>query len=205
MPTKENRFFFSNSGKISLEELGIEDGDVINVGSNLAQENNTGRIAPNNPNINSLPNRNINGPRKNVPRVKSKGSTTVFSMGRGTKEEHKQALFCVLDKMKDHPWFKGIRKKLTDASLRRSDKNKRQPKSSSEGKVNTPNASLPAEDFLGGEAGRTVYPVLVSENGKYMYKTSKRTSSYQILSIDLHGCSKNEALEKVEQELAELG
>ena len=55
---------------------------------------------------------------------------------------------------------------------------------------------IPSGYDVGGKAGIVAYPVLVGEASN-LYKTSKSAASKSLVMLDLHGCSKEEALEKL--------
>eukprot|EP00804_Cyclotella_cryptica_P019146 CCRYP_017801-RA/>CCRYP_017801-RA protein AED:0.08 eAED:0.05 QI:0/-1/0/1/-1/0/1/0/115 len=65
-------------------------------------------------------------------------------------------------------------------------------------------ASEPLRCFpeVGARAGKTVFPVIVGQDD-YLYRSSKSTRQAQIpsRSIDLHGCNREEALDKLNDAL----
>ena len=108
--------------------------------------------------------------------------------------------------------YKNTRQKLNDMSLQKSGPKKRSSKTTAEGKENATNAVFVLEDFLGGKAGRTSYPILISGGKEYLYKSSKprhhrngqhlgKTPSSVRMTVDLHGHSKDEAIEKLNKSL----
>ncbi|KAL7539744.1 hypothetical protein ACHAXR_009565 [Thalassiosira sp. AJA248-18] len=99
------------------------------------------------------------------------------------------------------PSLKDIRNRINDLSIKKSAPKVRRPKNARRKSQPEPIAlTLPAEDSLGGKAGKIAYPILVGEVTN-LYKTSKSLARAPI-SIDLHGYSRNEALVKLDESLS---
>mmetsp|Transcript_23806 Transcript_23806/g.51498 ORF Transcript_23806/g.51498 Transcript_23806/m.51498 type:complete len:126 (+) Transcript_23806:1-378(+) len=63
----------------------------------------------------------------------------------------------------------------------------------------------PPTEGLEGKAGRVVYPVIVG-NSEHLYKSSKKSANSQkfqiIRDFDLHGCTADDAIAKLDDELS---
>jgi hypothetical protein len=55
---------------------------------------------------------------------------------------------------------------------------------------------------VGGKAGRTFFPIFVGQN-EYLYKSPKTARRVQVQqdTIDLHGCTRDEALQRLNSAL----
>ena len=214
---KGKMIFLSQSGKKTMMALGIEDGDVIQIGINHFREDNTTHSSAKGASVKSGSKKNnkiskVKGSKKN----KSKSTSTFLAKLEPTlqdyKDEHSIKQSRVFDEMRRHPMYKNTRQKLNDMSLQKSGPKKRSSKTTAEGKENATNAVFVVEDFLGGKAGKTAYPILVSGGKEYLYKSSKprhhrngqhlgKTPSSVRMTVDLHGHSKDEAIEKLNKSL----
>ena len=62
--------------------------------------------------------------------------------------------------------------------------------------------SIEGNAEVGGKAGRTFFPIFVGQN-EYLHKSSKTARRVQVQqdTIDLHGCTRDEALQRLNSAL----
>ncbi|KAL7544425.1 hypothetical protein ACHAWF_013376 [Thalassiosira exigua] len=97
------------------------------------------------------------------------------------------------------PKLKEIRNKLNNLTLHKSAKKVRKSGSKERDQFTPDPGSL--DGSFCGKAGRVIYPVLVGEEGN-LYATSKSfTTGRKPVVLDLHGLSRDEAVEKLNQSL----
>ncbi|KAL7547142.1 hypothetical protein ACHAWF_010456 [Thalassiosira exigua] len=207
--------FLSSIGQKSPKDLGMTDMDVI-----VVSGNNVIKPEENDPARQSKPQTE---PQKKRPKSPSTGKGKrgkkapaaqkqrylLESNEARDKVSHSNRLSRVFEEMQ--PKLKIIRQQLNDLTLdRRSSKNKR-PSARSEATKETPGASFdPSPVGVGGKAGRTSFLVNVGKV-ENLYLTSKRTSRgaraakprCAMANVDLHGCTKEAALERLEASLTE--
>ena len=125
------------------------------------------------------------------------------------REAHSKAMEPVLHELR--PQLKVIRDKLTALSLQKSLPGSGRlhniAKREKENVSIESTESVSKEDSYCGKEGKSFYPVLVGEV-THLYKTSKlslrKSKPFQrITTLDLHGCSKDEALEMLQKGLHE--
>ena len=99
------------------------------------------------------------------------------------------------------PSLKDIRNRLNDMMIKKSAPKVRRTNTKKKRKPDASPLTLPRDDcHLGGKAGKTSYPILVGE-GINLYKTSKSLSRAAVTVIDLHGYTKDEAVQKLDESL----
>lgn len=194
--------FLSSVGNKSLDQMGLQDNDVIEVTS-LVREPAPAACAPS-------PSKKKAGGKKKSQRKnngeRSKRQTAepkyVANSSEQDKLAHSLKLTRVIEEME--PRLKLIRQQLNCSMLKRQSSKikKLRPRSKSPDSVAfVPN---PASDGLGGKAGKTSYQINVGVNDN-LYSTSKnqgrRRSS---ATIDLHGFTKSEATDKLDEVLPSL-
>jgi len=203
--------FLSSVGHKTPEELGMKDQDLIMVydTSKVQQSNdnnNCSQLAPT--------------PKQTKAKKKKKGS--VNNKGKDniknnkpqhekepvkikTLEEYKVDHSKQLSKIYDEarPQFKQIRHRLNNLMLERQAKSKR---NSVNVRKNGPlSSSIVANTFdkgVGGKAGYSHYMIHVGEV-QNLYKSSKvsKNSQSALLTLDLHGCTRQDALIKLNESL----
>ncbi|KAL7523487.1 hypothetical protein ACHAXR_000205, partial [Thalassiosira sp. AJA248-18] len=99
-----------------------------------------------------------------------------------------------------NPLLKCIRKNLNDLNIRNSAPKARNPSNGKRGEPQAASAILLTEDSLGGKAGKIVYPILVGEVSN-LYKSPK-SSTRSTITIDLHGYSKDKALDALDENIS---
>jgi len=196
--------FLSSVGNKSLDQMGLQDNDVIEVTSLVSvREPAPAACAPS-------PSKKKAGGKKKSQRKnngeRSKRQTAepkyVANSSEQDKLAHSLKLTRVIEEME--PRLKLIRQQLNCSMLKRQSSKikKLRPRSKSPDSVAfVPN---PASDGLGGKAGKTSYQINVGVNDN-LYSTSKnqgrRRSS---ATIDLHGFTKSEATDKLDEVLPSL-
>jgi len=195
--------FLSSLGQKTASDIGMQDDDVICIYNNSASK------AEDDP-----------APQTKSKKKKSKSTTKKAHMAREksksrpqiivpkTEKEMQEAHSLLLYKVHEEaePQLKSIRQKLNELSLDRQEpKNRR---ASTKTKLTEESAPVcnPNTNDLGGKAGKTAYAVNVGrvEN---LYISSKRihSSSRSSMSrssiIDLHGCDRGEAIQRLDSSL----
>jgi len=195
--------FLSSVGKKSIDQIGLKDNDVIEVVSLVSSEPApVCACAPSQSKkkvgCKKKTQRKNNGKRSK----KQTGPKYVANLSEQDKLAHSLQLTKVIEEME--PRLKLIRQQLNCSMLKRqsSKVKKLRPRSKSPDSVSF--ASNPASDGLGGKAGKTSYQINVglSEN---LYLTSKKQARRRSsATIDLHGFTKSEATDKLEEVLPSL-
>ena len=214
VPLKSLRFafhgrtlFLSSIGKMTAKNLNMRDLDEILV---TCIADSTSEVAPNSvqPAIrNSSKSKKRHANKKGQKKKTRKESKPIIKLNE-TEEKAKENHSIALSKLFEEaePVFKAIRQKLHNLTLdRKSPKSRRA--SSDRKKDPSPTSAVfnPNSYGLGGKAGKTSYSVNVGQI-ENLYISSKRSSiclksSSNRKSIDLHGCTKNQALQKLDTAL----
>jgi DNA-nicking Smr family endonuclease len=192
--------FLSTAGRKSPNELGMLDNDMIEV-HNSVQETTV-------PSTGDNDKQNTNQQSKKKKQKKSKKTKTKSKNGSykieivKSDEEHKEKHSKILTKLFEEadPKFKMIRQQLNAQNLF-----KQQPKTKTL-------KNLKQQDYcyhyssvnpgVGGKAGKTRFLVNVGEVA-HLYKSSKSVASSTTSTIDLHGCTQEEAISKLDAGLKE--
>ena len=139
-------------------------------------------------------------------------SRPIISIPQNNKDKELQVAHSIsLYKVHEEaePKFKSIRQKLNNLALDRQEPKNRRASTKPEQAVEGSFISNPNTSDLGGEAGKTAYQINVGrvEN---LYISSKRnsslrssTSSTRSSIIDLHGCNRNEAIERLDSSFSD--
>jgi len=182
--------------------LGIKDTDKVEIGGVSRTKNHQPcdslkKVAKSESSL-KKGNKNANGPKKEV------GSRCAPILGNKNlaeqhKHEHSKSMNPVMEEL--NPKLKTIRNQLHNLTIRKKTAPKvRCHKAKA---TNTPQAA-PMFPFLDKsndkKAGKAAYPVLVGEVS-ILYKSSK-LSCKQLTTVDLHGLSKDEAVERLDTSLA---
>jgi uncharacterized membrane protein YheB (UPF0754 family) len=122
-------------------------------------------------------------------------------------EYYKAQHFTILSKLHQEmqPRLKEIRMKLNTLSLERQSPKSRKKKSKKSMKEEA-NHQIVADTGVGGKAGKPYFVVQVGEE-QYLYKTHKssahtsQNSPRNIPTLDLHGCTREEAAVKLNESL----
>eukprot|EP00574_Skeletonema_japonicum_P007120 CAMPEP_0201726926 /NCGR_PEP_ID=MMETSP0593-20130828/10527_1 /ASSEMBLY_ACC=CAM_ASM_000672 /TAXON_ID=267983 /ORGANISM="Skeletonema japonicum, Strain CCMP2506" /LENGTH=492 /DNA_ID=CAMNT_0048218521 /DNA_START=79 /DNA_END=1554 /DNA_ORIENTATION=- len=130
----------------------------------------------------------------------------ISSTGENAKERHSKLLTTLFEEAE--PVFKEIRKTLNDLANIQKSNNHSKKRTMSMNKVQ-PKTTNPSNVGIGNSPGQIMFPIVVG-NVDDLYKSSKRSSGRRHsqskngtrrLSIDLHGCTTGEALEKLNESL----
>jgi hypothetical protein len=197
--------FLSSVGNKTPMELGLADNDTIEVSNNELLNQSIG--SPDSQQSTSKKSGKSKGKKSSPKRTKGKnkkqGSTKIIEPVK-TLEAYKIGHSKMLTKLFEEaePSLKAIRQELNLLSLERQ-----QPKEKSKGNELTEKCTLvpnPSTYGLGGKAGKTCFDVNVGEVAN-LYKSSKSVciQPSSTSKLDLHGCTKDEALEKLDQSLQE--
>ena len=187
--------FLSTAGKKTPDELGMLDNDVIEVHSNLEATllNNKNEVTKN------VKKEARHKQKKKKTGTKSKKGSSKIKISK-SDEEHKQDHSRILSQIFEEadPKFKLIRQQLNAMSLfkqqRKTKAQRVKPK-----QVHADFVFNPSSEGLGSKAGRSRFVVNVGEIGN-LYKSSKsfdHVSAQTSSVIDLHGCTQEEALFKL--------
>jgi DNA-nicking Smr family endonuclease len=136
--------------------------------------------------------------KKSVRKTKKQDNQTQVdycSNDNDDKINHSMMLTLVFEEAE--PMFQERRRQLNDLALSKTQpKVKRlQPKIKTEESKAIDSSCSPG---VGGKAGKIVFPILIGQSD-YLYKSSKTTRKAKMKAqiIDLHGCTKAEALQRL--------
>ena len=196
--------FLSTAGNKTATDLGIEDGGVIevsNVNSTVPKENKPPEANLNPVNKGKKKEKKRSSVLKAKQIKKGRQSSVIFNL-ETDRQRHSRKLTKVLDEMELQ--LKGIRQNINESMLLCQKSKTRRP--SSRKSLNATSSAVfnPSMNGLGGKAGRSSFSVNVGrvEN---LYKSSKRdrlnhaSRSSRIAKIDLHGCTQEEAVERLNE------
>jgi DNA-nicking Smr family endonuclease len=103
------------------------------------------------------------------------------------------------------PKLDEIRQQLISLSLHRTPPKKKTPPKAVADKENSHNSFALAKSTTTAKAGKTAYPVLVSGEVSNIFKTSKKRHKLclktDLVTLDLHGMSKQQALQLLDEKL----
>eukprot|EP00584_Thalassiosira_punctigera_P025299 CAMPEP_0172576730 /NCGR_PEP_ID=MMETSP1067-20121228/137872_1 /TAXON_ID=265564 ORGANISM="Thalassiosira punctigera, Strain Tpunct2005C2" /NCGR_SAMPLE_ID=MMETSP1067 /ASSEMBLY_ACC=CAM_ASM_000444 /LENGTH=310 /DNA_ID=CAMNT_0013369407 /DNA_START=1068 /DNA_END=1997 /DNA_ORIENTATION=- len=197
--------FLSSAGKRTPDELIMKDQDVITVcdTNDLAQK---------------MSSSSATKEKKAVPKQHTKNhkysGKGKEDKGRKMHVERKDVLelknhrahhSTKLSKLHEEiqPRLKEIRTRLNALDLKRqAPKKKSKHKGSKEGKRKTASRICVPDSGLGGKAGKSQFIVQVGEVHN-LYKTTKlqRRNWHNASTLDLHGCTRDEALDRLDKSL----
>ena len=198
---KKRTLFLSSSGKETLESLGIEDGDEVAIGGLCPLDNNG---SPDSPKIAKKASKSElkskkshNNPKGSKQKPAAPNSYVASNKKQAElhKQDHSKSMNPVLEEM--GPRLKLIRDRLNNLNMQKTAPKEKCHNTKTQG---TPQAAstCPSADVYSDhakKAGKAIYPILVGE-ATNLYKTS-RVPHGHLPPIDLHRCSKEEALEKL--------
>lgn len=213
--------FLSTVGNRTPEEMQMRDRDVINVhDTNTSSSQESSNNSSNETNKSSSSKKSKSSPSKSSSK-KNKGKNK-NKKNQVTKEQHpiysstlsldeyKAQHSKVLSKLHEEcqSRLKDIRMRLNALDLERQPpKQKKRNKRKNKSKVGFVDFQvLTTNPGVGGKAGKPFFPVQVGEV-QNLYKTTKpsilssRSSSSNTPVLDLHGCTKEEALVKLDDSL----
>jgi len=193
------QLFLSSAGKKTAAELGLKDGSVITVSSaqhpSSATDGTAKKIALKKPR-GAPSNKKRN--QKNKKKAASNQSYSALSEEEKLKQQHSKAMSLVFEECSGS--FKLKRQILDSMKLKRTppkDKSK-----TSHALPSTAPISNPPPNGLAGKAGKLHFDIQVGE-AENLYKTWSTTSfnrnlqSKRIITIDLHGLTKKDALARL--------
>jgi hypothetical protein len=201
---KGKHLFVSSLGRQTSVDLGVQDMDEIVVTS-LTNNNSNKENVVNNPvqQHKGKTKKKKNNQTKNVKKQQIQLAEPVMTT-EDCKAQHSLAFTKVLEELQ--PRLKEIRTGLNSLDLQCQPKKMK----NTAGKKNTiqeaVNHTLPGPE-IGGKAGKSLFVVQVGEV-QNLYKTTKPSmASYQqrhsssIPTLDLHGCTKEESIVKLNESL----
>ena len=194
--------FLSTAGNKTAKDLDIESGGIIEVSS-------VNSTAPteNNPSVEVQVAKGGEKEKKRTRSVlkskqmnKGRQSSVVFNL-ETDRQRHSIKLTKVLDEME--PQLKTIRQNINESMLLCRKSKTRSPSRKSLD-VSTDADFDPSMTGIGGKAGRMSFAVNVGKV-ENLYKTSKKDKltnavrNSRLITIDLHGCTQEEALERLNE------
>lgn len=179
----------TTSGHKTLKRIGFENNDALHIFSNV-EENNAARPSQKTTNMKS--NKKTKKKTKRPPKKRSSKSTAVYcSNANGDRLNHSKLLSLVFEEAASI--FQERRRVLNDLAIKKSQPKPRDAKA----QLSRPSPmSHPCFNEPEVKPGKSIYPVLVGEE-MYLYRTSKSTKHHlqrKPHSLDLHGCTKDEAI-----------
>ncbi|KAL7540964.1 hypothetical protein ACHAXR_010523 [Thalassiosira sp. AJA248-18] len=204
-----NTLFLSSVGNMTPTELEMQDQDVINVhDTNSAyQEYSNVSLTL----VDTHTKQTSKTPKAKIRTQKAKEKCKQVHLKKNesvqTLEEFKVQHSKILTKLHEEvqPRLKEIRNRLNALKLERQPrKQKKRCQTKTKSKGNVDNYILPNSGTSGGKAGKPHFIVQVGEV-ENLYKTTKpcdmQHSAAAVTMIDLHGCTKNEALNILNEKL----
>ena len=194
--------FLSSVGKKSLDEMGIQDNDVIEVTSLVSKPTPAPQHVP------SQPKKKAGGKKKtqrknNGKRSKKQtGPKYVANSSEQDKLAHSLKLTKVIEEME--PRLKLIRQQLNSSMLKRQSSKVKQLRPRSKSPDSVAFVPNPASDGLGGKAGKTSYQINVGINENLYFTSKNQSRRRSSATIDLHGFTKSEATDKLDELLPSL-
>jgi len=195
----ERTLFISGIGKKTLEELGIQDYDTIEV--TILQT--TNETTSNEPLKQPSP-KGKNKKRNNKKKHKKSNKRRPVQVAppEDLKGEHSKLLGKVYEEAE--PTFKEIRQRLNALNLERTKPKQRTSPSKATKPVEVVD-NLIGDGQLGGKAGKTQFIIQVGEVSN-LYKTTKPSSAgrgrrQDDIMIDLHGLTAEEAVYRLDKHL----
>lgn len=204
--------FLSTAGHKTPEELGMQDHDVIKVHDTSLKHQESSDDES------SSFSQKARTSSKKTKAKKSKGKKTKAKKQQQrqqaeptkTLEEFKVDHSKQLTKIHEEAQaqFKQIRQRLNNLVIERSQPKKKKSKRPRAKQVSSLQSivSSPFKEGLGGKAGKSHYDIQVGEV-QNLYKTTKKPSTLasnqctSLSTLDLHGCTKEEALTKLDDTL----
>eukprot|EP00985_Skeletonema_marinoi_P024498 scaffold17067_cov137-Skeletonema_marinoi.AAC.2 len=208
----ETSYYLATSGKKTLGELGIDEGGFCVACMNSPPQ--YGPAYPESPPKIDTPSKKSTkktGQRKKTkkkkqPAVQPPVNARPEPAEYVQKQAHSKAMNGVLEEMQ--PKLDSIRKQITSLSLHRTPPKKKKLYSNSKASVEKENLrnNMSFVEHSAAKAGKTAYPVLVSGEVSNIFKTSKQrrkklSSRSDKIILDLHGMTKQHALELLEKSL----
>ena len=197
--------FLSSLGRKTAKDLNVTDLDEITV-TNI-QNLSLGT----NPEPTNHSKQSSKGKKKDSSNKKShkkkRGNKPILALARNEdklKENHSIAMSKVFEEAE--PMFKSIRQMLNNLTLeRKRPKTKQSPINLKRDNSTTSILYSSITIGLGGKAGKSSYTVNVGQVDN-LYKSSKRNyvtskTSKQRICFDLHGCSHDQAVQRLDKEL----
>lgn len=202
--------FLSSAGHKTPEEFGMQDQDVIKVHDTSKHQESSDDDSHSSQTRCSTP----------LPiKKKTKAKRSKKAKGKNKKPRQQQDEYCTktleeykvehskrLTKIHDEAQarFKQIRQRLNNLVIARSQRKiKSQCPRSPKPESSLPSlANNPFKEGLGGKAGKSHYVIQVGEV-QNLYKTTKpsHSTSKPLSPLDLHGCTRDEALAKLDERL----
>jgi len=194
---KERSLFLSSSRKKTLENLGINNGDEVEIGGICPSDTNGSSGSPNNTKKASKSKPQAKKRHKKPKRAKKQPGSPFSYVVSDDKQEHSKAMNPVLEELGQR--LKERRNRLNNLATKKSapKEKHRKPKKSNAPEAATQYVSI--NQHCAKRAGKVAYPILVGEVSN-LYSTSKLLPGH-LITIDLHGCSKAQALSKLDNSL----
>ena len=197
--------FLSSLGQKTARDLCMQDSDTISIFNNISSKAEE-----------PVTHQKKQSKKKNKPvekkvrstKRKSKAPSQPITIPK-TEKELKEAHSLMLSKVFEEaePKLKAIRQMLNDLALDRQDPKDRSTPSKKKQVTGNQEVFNTSDVGLGGKAGKTSFTVNVGQV-ENLYISSKRKSihsrsslSSQSSFIDLHGCSRDEAIERLDSSL----
>merc|ERR1712238_295848 len=174
---KKRTLFLSSSGKETLESLGIEDGDEIEIGGLCLLDNNGSSGSPK---IDKKTSKSKQKSKKRhkkpkgaqkKPAAPSSYMVSDEKLAEQHKQEHSKSMNPVLEGME--PRLKLIRDRLNKMNLHKTAPKEKRDKAKTKDAPQTASTCQSADVYsdYAKKAGKAIYPILVGE-ATNLYKTS---------------------------------
>ena len=206
----ERPLFSSACANRKIEDLGICDGAImtyLNAQHLRAASQDVKADSTNTSSRRKSKAKKVGGRAKTQKKRNSNEQPSYISSTREkAKERHSKLLTKLFEEAE--PVFREIRKTLNDLAVQRSNTSNNKKRNTSKAQVKMNN---PSDVGIGTSPGQIMFPIVVG-NVDDLYKSSKRSSGSgrkqpqskngtRRLSIDLHGCTTDEALKALNESL----
>lgn len=198
--------FLSSLGQETASDIGIKDLDVISICNNASSK----KIEEESTQQQKNQSKKIKSSKKKSQKAKGRSKAPPRHIAiPQTEKELKEAHSLLLSKVHEEaePVLKEIRQRLNTLVLDCKKPKSRRASSKKQDAAETTNVFNPDSCGLGGKAGRTSFAVKVGQV-ENLYISSKRNSIHSRSSmstrssvVDLHGCSREEAIERLDSSL----
>lgn len=198
--THEGRpLFLSTHGKRHTSDLGLNDGSVIRV-STLQQKKASGKdIVADLPQLQSAKKKNKKKPKKAGSKKKVSTCSYEASEEEKSRQAHSERLGNVFAESADR--FKAIREKLDAANLQRTQPKTKSKSNHSKNQISAPGVQVDNPSDGGVKAGKSRFIVRVGDPNNLYKALPLNSKSSAALSIDFHGCTKEETVATLDRVL----
>ena len=199
---RQSTLFLSSVGKKSIDQIGLQDNDVIEVTSLASNEPAPAACAPSQSKKKAVGKKKTQRKNNGKRSKKQARPKYVANSSEQDKLAHSLKLTKVIEEME--PRLKMIRQQLNSSMLKRQSSKVKQLRPRSKSPDSVAVESNPASDGLGGKAGKTSYQINIGISDNLYFTSKNQSRRRPSATIDLHGFTKSEATDKLDEVLPSL-